>query len=197
MALARNLRGIESLIPPSQRPLVEEDPLTGGQNMDPSILKMLQQMLQNEFIASSGSYGGFTPRPTPPSVGINLPPAPPPTGAATPFSEYFPSELYESGTAITTTPPTSLSPDRVEGELGDLLSGGGGVQEYLPTGEGAQPPSKRQRIQQLKANVSALENQIRQIMRQIRELQGGGRPPKDIGGVTPLPLPPWMPPPGG
>ena len=162
------------------------------------------------------------PSATPPSVGINLPPmstSRPPTRtriSAKPSGSFFSnlptspsgsiSDLFGGGVQEDpqAPPSTPLSTDRVEGELGDLLSGG--VQEYFPsgpfvgtppgTGTGAQPPPKVQRIQQLMAQVRALKDQIRQIKRQIQELQGGGRPPKDIG-FTPLPQPPWTPPPGG
>jgi len=132
-----------------------------------------------------GGMGGSTTGPSPEEV----------------LSDLFGGGVQEDPQA---PPSTPLSTDRVEGELGDLLSGG--VQEYFPsgpfvgtppgTGTGAQPPPKVQRIQQLMAQVRALKDQIRQIKRQIQELQGGGRPPKDIG-FTPLPQPPWTPPPGG
>jgi len=200
MALPRNLRGIESLIRPSQRP-----PERVKKNIDPSILKMLQQMLGSDPWFGPKDSPLQTPRPAAsasvgmpsPSVGIDLPPAPPPTlDDRTPFPvdprptqpDILPTptliDIAGGGSTATAGPPRPEGP-----VVGSPYPGTPG------TGTEAQPPSKIQRIQQLMAQMRALENQIRQIKRQIQELQGGG-PPKDIG-FTPLPQPPWMPPPGG
>ena len=202
MALPRDLRGIESLIRPSQRP-----PERVKKNIDPSMLEMIRQM-----IGFGGRKGSPLQTPTlapapilpSPSVGIDLPPAPPPTlDDRTPFP-VDPRPIPDIPD-IPDILPTPTLIDYVEADPPPPRPEGPVVGSPYPgtpgTGTEAQPPSKIQRIQQLMAQMRALENQIRQIKRQIQELQGGGQafpvsPPKDIG-FTPLPQPPWMPPPGG
>ena len=70
------------------------------------------------------------------------------------------------------------------------------VDPYITLPDQTQPASRGQRLQQLLKQKQLLEAQLQRIGRKIQELQGGGRPPKDIG-FTPLPQPPWTPPPGG
>jgi len=220
MAIRRNLEGLASLFPPSQRPYTPwlKDDLVRDSIPQDDLASLLQGL---GGTGTTGPLGG------PSSVGIDLPPEwstnriggrpRPPRRSPTGFFSNLPtsppgsiSDLLGGMGRYTTGP----SPEQTTG--GDQIFGpsGGTVPPPPPTAgpivgptvrpeAGAdfdtgqfepQPPSKAQRIRQLKAQVRALEDQIRQIMLQIRELQGGGRswtPEAPPGiGMNPPPTPP-------
>jgi hypothetical protein len=214
MALRRNLEGLASLFPPSQRPYKPwlKDDLVRDSIPQDDLASLLQGL---GGTGTTGPLGG--PLGGPSSVGIDLPRRIP-TGSffsnlpTSPPGSIF--DLLGGGTAeqtiggdqifgppdIGTVPPPPQTvgpgPETAPVDQGSTIS-------PLPDQSQPQPPSKAQRIRQLKAQVRALEDQIRQIMLQIRELQGGERPllweaPPGIG-MNPPPTPPtpWKPPLGG
>jgi hypothetical protein len=224
MALRRNLEGLASLFPPSQRPYkpwLEETEhdissilplLTGRAPAQPSSVGIdLPSMLGQMSTSRPPTRTRISAKPSG-SFFSNLPTSPP--------GSIF--DLLGGGTAEQTT-----GGDQIFGPSGGTVppppsppNMGGPGPETAPVDQGStisplpdqsQPASKAQRIQQLKAQVSALENQIRQIMRQIQELQGeGGRTWHGISvpeappgiGMNPPPTPPtpptpWKPPLGG
>ena len=202
MALRRNLEGLASLFPPSQRPYtpwLKDDlvrpPLQrpkknrnwygGGGGFDFSgregdLASLLQGLGET---GTTGPLGG------PSSViGTGSSTSPPGSildllggmgGSTTgPAHQGFIADLFGGGTADPT--PIPFTPDIGTVPPPPPTAGPRPVdQGYtigpLPGQFEPQPPSKAQRIRQLKAQVRALEDQIRQIMLQIRELKGGGR----------------------
>ena len=208
----RSDRGLASLFPPSQRPHKPwlKDDLVRDSIPQDDLASLLQGL---GGTGTTGPLGG--PLGGPSSVGIDLPPTrgqwpsrpPGPIyGATNRHPDIF--DLFSGGGTADPT-PIPFTPDIGTVPPPPQTVTGGPGPETAPVDQGytigplldqsqPQPPSKAQRIGQLKAQVRALEDQIRQIMLQIRELQGGERPweaPPGIG-MSPPPTP-WKPPPGG
>ena len=208
--------GLASLFPPSQRPHKPwlKDDLVRDSIPQDDLASLLQGL---GGTGTTGPLGG------PSSVGFDLPSewstSRPPTRRS-PTGSFFsnlptspPGSIFDllgGGTAEQTTggdqifgppdigtvppPPPTAGPGPETAPVDQGYTIGSLLDQSQP-----QPPSKAQRIGQLKAQVRALEDQIRQIMLQIRELKGGGRSwapeaPPGIG-MNP-PITPWMPPGG-
>jgi len=214
MAIFRNWPrrgGLASLFPPSQRPYTPwlKDDLVRDPIPQDDLASLLQGL---GGTGTTGPLGG--PLGGPSSVEIDLPSTSPP-GSILDLLGGGISRRSIRGTPRPFPDPTTPPPAPIAGppDIGTVPppppTAGPGP-ETAPVDQGytigslldqsqPQPPSKAQRIGQLKAQVRALEDQIRQIMLQIRELKGGGRSwapeaPPGIG-MNP-PITPWMPPGG-